>query len=149
VKELESLTKSDGETQEKLKEELKEVENEVGKMKKELEKKIEPGFVKAKDERDEVNGKLEDVRNQAEGLFAKQGRGASFRTEKERDEWLKTTIEEVKQVVGETEGKIAEQEDGLGSLRRGIEDEGEPASISIQNWPKLTHSHPSPHSLNT
>ena len=60
---------------------------------------------------------------QIKNLYAKQGRGAQFTTEKDRDAWIKTTVKEMEDTLSEKRSAIAALEDSLASLSRSITSE--------------------------
>jgi structural maintenance of chromosome 3 (chondroitin sulfate proteoglycan 6) len=123
VTELKKQAEADGDTQKKTEAALKKVESEIEDAKNRMRDVVGPAYDAAKKALIEISGTKDNTFEKIKGMYAKQGRGSEYTTEKDRDEYLKNVIKELEGSVAEKQGYIAGQEDDLAAMRRMIESE--------------------------
>lgn len=88
-----------------------------------------PRYNAAKEQEATAKAQLAEAESQRQRLYAKQGRQASFRNKRERDDWLRKEVEEVnvafatrKAISMQTAEDIAELENAIATLERDMAD---------------------------
>eukprot|EP00592_Proboscia_alata_P015632 CAMPEP_0194394964 /NCGR_PEP_ID=MMETSP0174-20130528/124151_1 /TAXON_ID=216777 /ORGANISM="Proboscia alata, Strain PI-D3" /LENGTH=1044 /DNA_ID=CAMNT_0039190829 /DNA_START=603 /DNA_END=3737 /DNA_ORIENTATION=- len=122
-KELEEQIKSDKLTAAHTKQELEKLELQIGSAQSQLNTTIIPKYNSAKELMDNFVRQKDEATRKIEGLYAKQGRGSQFRTEKERDKYLKKQISSLNRSLNQKKNSIKEKEDLLANLRQTNEEE--------------------------
>ncbi|GMI01375.1 hypothetical protein TrLO_g1143 [Triparma laevis f. longispina] len=123
VGELKTLASSDANSQKKMKVELGKVEKEIEAAKDKLKKTVQPAYEAARKNLAETTAKKDNAFEQIKNIYARQGRGAQFTSEAERDAFLKTTVSEMGDTMAEKNSAIAALEDSLAALSRSISTE--------------------------
>lgn len=100
------------------KRELKKLNEEIAKAEAELNDIVQPAYDDAKKSMVSMTNERDEARKQMDGLYAKQGRGKQFRTKKDRDDHLKTQIEELSTAKSEKQDLLNDKRDKLSSLRK-------------------------------
>jgi hypothetical protein len=88
VGELKSQAGADADTQKKTEAQLKKVDKDIETAKAKLKDVVQPNFEAAKKTLSEVTAQKDNTFEQIKGIYAKQGRGTEFTTEKERDAYV-------------------------------------------------------------
>ena len=107
------------ETQKRNAREIKNLDKEIAKAEKELEK-VRPQHDEAKDVLQRQTNEREEATKKMEGLYAKQGRGQQFTSKKARDKYLKGSINELETARTDKGNQLQEQQNRLSNLRRKV-----------------------------
>ena len=102
------------------KKELVRLNEEIGKVERELAETVQPAYDDARNEMMRMSNEREEARKRMEGLYAKQGRGKQFKTKKERDGHLRSQIGELATAMSEKEELLNEKRNKLSSLRKSL-----------------------------
>ena len=121
VADLENQTTTDANSQKSMKKELAVLEKKIAAAQGKITDIAQPAYEETKRELDQAFAKKTDVDRSAEALYAKQGRAAQFDSEQDRDEFLATSVKDLKATIADREGEIAQLEDTLAALRRSID----------------------------
>eukprot|EP00250_Pteridium_aquilinum_P002812 c13037_g1_i1 orf=123-3737(+) len=97
VKDLEEKIKIEARTKEEITRELKALDREVQRSKKELEK-VKPLYDNQLLEEEEISNRITEREKQLSLLYQKQGRATQFANKAARDKWLQTEINQLKTV---------------------------------------------------
>ncbi len=117
-KEAEENVKNGEASLKKNKIELEELTQKIAEAKEKLQTQVQPKFQEAKDDLTRMTIERNDAQKKMEGLYAKQGRGRQFESEKARDEYLQVQIDELNNAKEEKEAFLNEKRDALANLRR-------------------------------
>ena len=123
VQTLKATASSDADSQKKMQAELDSVLKEIESAKASLKSKVQPNYEAARSALSAATAKKDNAFEQIKNLYAKQGRGAQFSTEKDRDAWIKTTVAEMNATLAEKKASIAALEDSLAGLSRSLAQE--------------------------
>ncbi|TMW60418.1 hypothetical protein Poli38472_000460 [Pythium oligandrum] len=114
VNELEERIRADGTKRNTTSKELQHLEKEIAQKQRDVSDNIIPAFNQAQAEFDEVSQQLQDAIRQSDDLIAKQSRKSQFKTQKERDAYLKKEIQDVDEL-------IRRKTDDAAALKRSID----------------------------
>lgn len=95
VRTAEEQVNADEEQVERLVEELAAVTKRAEELREELEGTVEPEFEKESKAHDALKARLKECERRAAALYAKQGRSKQFRSQEERDEFLRSEMDAV------------------------------------------------------
>ncbi|MCJ1310551.1 Structural maintenance of chromosomes protein 3 [Agyrium rufum] len=137
---LKGLTDNQSTVQEstnRQKQELQNVQTSVQQREKELANLV-PGFQKAQQEEESIKSELDSAEAQRQRLYAKQGRNSRFKSKRERDDWLRSEVEEgyaqqakmkavrmqTMEEIKELQTEISTAEGAIATLREQYENRG-------------------------
>lgn len=126
VKELEESIRADSLKRSIMMKELQIVMQDIDARQRELDEDILPQYKKAEQEYETTSQELNDCIQQSDELIAKQGRKAQFKTQKERDAYLKQEISELDRLV-------SRKQDDATSLRASIKALSQAISVREEN----------------
>lgn len=118
-KELEETIKNTESTLKANKREIERLEKDIRKAQSEQDA-IEPKYEEAKEMVTLTTTERNETQKKMESLYAKQGRGNQFDSKEDRDTYLESQIEELKQAKVEKETFLTEQRSILANLRRTV-----------------------------
>jgi structural maintenance of chromosome 3 (chondroitin sulfate proteoglycan 6) len=122
VKGLEELIRMDGTKRSSGEKELHQLEREIEAKQRELDQSITPAFNLALAAFTESARELQDSVRQSDDLIAKQSRKSQFKTQKERDAYLKREINEIEGLTRRKAQDAAALKRAMDSLQRSIQD---------------------------
>ncbi|GLE04374.1 hypothetical protein PINS_up013304 [Pythium insidiosum] len=130
VKELEEKIRSDGLTRSSLVSEVDALNRDIKHRQAELDERIIPSCVEAQKRFDDVSTQLKEAMGQSDSLIAKQSRKSQFKTQRERDAYLKKEIADI-------EALIHRKEADASALARGIDELSQSASAGDEQIQRL------------
>ncbi len=116
---LSDLTESDVKNQNvknSLEKKLKKLDSDIQKKEDALSQLL-PEFKEKMTQEHNLQSNIELLKVEKESLMAKQGRWARFKTQHDRDEWLKTELETLKNVYQQQKSQVKELENDLQKLK--------------------------------
>ncbi len=123
IKELEESLAADKNLTEQYTKELAELRERIAVAEDELEKTIIPKYDLAQEVMHRYTREKMDATKKMEGLYARQGRGRQFRTQEDRDAFLRNQIAEIEISLMEKKKELSDREDKIAALRRSIQNE--------------------------
>eukprot|EP00559_Dactyliosolen_fragilissimus_P001253 CAMPEP_0184864430 /NCGR_PEP_ID=MMETSP0580-20130426/14928_1 /TAXON_ID=1118495 /ORGANISM="Dactyliosolen fragilissimus" /LENGTH=1284 /DNA_ID=CAMNT_0027363219 /DNA_START=16 /DNA_END=3870 /DNA_ORIENTATION=- len=109
--------------------ELKNLNEEIAKAKKELVEDVQPRFDNIKSSLSNVTAEKQETRKKMEELYAKQGRSKQYTTKEERNTYLLSQIDDLEKAKVEKEHDLSKRQSTLANLRRSLESD----SIAAQS----------------
>lgn len=119
VRELEESFTTSQELKERSKKELVDLQKLIEETTNELES-TNPSYQTISTKLKSIQNSRENVKNQLEGLYAKQSRGQDFDSQDERDAFLKTQINELNGSLNDKSNELKESQQTLKSLEKEI-----------------------------
>ena len=116
-RELEESIKNGENQQQSNYEELQKLQVEIAKAQDELTSQVQPQYEEATKLLQKLTHDMDQTKRQAAGLHEKQGRGSHFQTKGERDAYLQSNIQEMKDNKVEKETTLADMQQSLLNLR--------------------------------
>lgn len=108
---------------------LQQVQEQIREIEEELSNDILPQYQQASEKASAAKAQLDDAETRRQGLYAKQGRNARFRSKQDRDTWLRAQIDDANMSLSRfratrmsTQEGIAEDEASITRLEQEIED---------------------------
>jgi structural maintenance of chromosome 3 (chondroitin sulfate proteoglycan 6) len=120
VKELEESLSADVKMKAQLLADFKDLEAQIASTQHELDQVALPKFTQAKEVMDRLSKEKSDAAQKVQALYAKQGRGRQFRTQKERDGYLKKQIQEIDESLPTKKQELDQWQDKIAGLRRAV-----------------------------
>jgi structural maintenance of chromosome 3 (chondroitin sulfate proteoglycan 6) len=100
--------------------ELVKLSQEISEAQEKLEREIQPKYDSELAILDRLTNDRDEAQKKVDSLYAKQGRGKKFSTQKDRDAYLESHIQELQAEMEEKEIEIRSKQDSLSSLSRSI-----------------------------
>lgn len=132
---LESIRAGEQQQQSNQKE-LQKLQVDIAKAQTELTDKVQPQYEAATKLLQQLTHDLDQNKKQAEGLHAKQGRGSHFQSKAERDGYLQSSVQEMKDNQTEKEASLTELRQSLSNLRRSVTQETQEVESLEQDFIK-------------
>jgi structural maintenance of chromosome 3 (chondroitin sulfate proteoglycan 6) len=118
--ELRENVKAVADTQKLNEKEIMKLSIEISQAEEKLDKEIQPKYDSEIAILDRLTNDRDEAQKKVDSLFAKQGRGRKFSTQKDRDAYLESYIQELQTEMEEKEIAIRNNQDSLSSLHRSI-----------------------------
>ncbi|DAZ95519.1 TPA: hypothetical protein N0F65_001858 [Lagenidium giganteum] len=120
VRELEEKIRADGDKRGSLNKEMVQLQQKIDRATRELEDQLNPQCEAAEQEYERVTRALHDATRQSDELIAKQSRKSQFKTQRERDAYLRGEIDELHALINRKRNDAGALQQSMDALAQSI-----------------------------